>query len=179
MTALLRIDRLARLMAADLQFIEPLHLVEQKESLIGRMTLVKMPRLKSLLGDENGSVDYRLDFGRDEQGQAYIEGEISAGLTLICQRCMSPVDVPLQNKVNIGIVADKTEAERLPRHFEPLIIVDSLISLPSLIEDEVLLGLPMAPAHKIDQCPSRQLIKDHTATKHNPFEALKDLKLKS
>ncbi len=179
MTALLRIDKLARLMAVDLQFIEPLLLAEQRESLTGRMSLANMSRLKSLLGDENGSVDYRLNFGRDEQGQTYIVGEISATLSLTCQRCMGPVDVHLQNKINIGIVVDKTEAERLPRHFESLIPADSHISLPSLIEDEILLGLPMIPAHKIDQCPSRQLIKDYTVKKHNPFEALKDLKLKS
>lgn len=179
MTALLRIDKLARLMAVDLQFIEPWLLAEQRESLTGRMSLANMSRLKSLLGDENGSVDYRLDFGRDEQGQAYIEGEISATLTLICQRCMDPVNVHLQNKINIGIVVDKTEAEQLPRHLEPLIPTDSHISLSSLLEDEILLGLPMAPAHKIDQCPSLQLIKDYTVKKHNPFEALKDLKSKS
>ena len=51
------------------------------------------------------------------------------------------------------------------------------ISLLTLIEDEILLALPMAPAHEIDQCPATETIEKNSINKRNPFAELKDLKL--
>lgn len=178
MTRLPRADTLAGLMAPDPQFIEPMLLAEQEVSLNGQLELCSLPRLKNVLFDDAGAVTFRLEFGRDAEGVVYIVGEFGTDLELVCQRCLNPLTRHIQNAISIGIVTDRAEAERLPNRYEPLTLKDRHISLLMLIEDEILLGLPMAPVHEFACCSSGQFIADTAMRRENPFAVLKDLKLK-
>jgi len=55
-------------------------------------------------------------------------------------------------KVELAVVSGIEEAERLPDHYEPLLVEESLIRPRDLIEDELLLGLPQIPRHASGKC---------------------------
>ncbi len=64
----------------------------------------------------------------------------------------------------------------MPDRYEPLILTDEQLSLSKLIEDEVLLSLPMAPMHEPEECPAGGLFEKQAMDRHKPFTVLKDLK---
>ena len=165
-------------MAPDPEFIDPLLLAEQEKKLAGHLEMSSMQHLNDILIDRDRAVQYQLQFSKDDQGIIYIEGEYSVILNLICQRCLNPFDKPLQNKINIGLVRDKQQAEELSVQYEPLILTSEQITLHELIEDEILLGIDIAPLHEIDECPTRELIKQTLTQKQRPFEVLKEFKVK-
>ena len=164
-------------MVPDPQFIKPILLAEQGEILAGKLQINALQRLTNLLCNNKGMVDFRLDFNNNEQGFVSIVGEFRVTLELACQRCLQPFVIPLQNGISIGIVASKDEADHLPGNYEPLILTTDQIPLLTLIEDEILLALPIAPAHEIDQCPATESTEKSSINKRNPFAELKDLKL--
>jgi len=172
-------DKLARLMAPDPQFIEPLLLAEGQEYLSGELKLSDMQRLRDLLADTTGKVQYQLRFGKDSQGVICILGEFRTTLQVICQRCLNPVPVEIERDICAGIVADKAEESKLQARYEPLMLSDGQLSLSGFIEEEILLGMPMAAAHQIDQCPAVSIMNELKPVKDSPFRVLKDLKLKN
>jgi uncharacterized metal-binding protein YceD (DUF177 family) len=69
-----------------------------------------------------------------------------------CQRCLTPVDVPLAVERSFRFVADEATAEALDDESEEdLLALSREFDLRELIEDELLMALPVVPRH--DECP--------------------------
>lgn len=82
----------------------------------------------------------------------YIEG----ALTLICQRCLGEMRHALAVDHVLALARDAAELERLDADAESdAIPVENRLDLIALIEDEVLLSLPLAAMHAEGECPSR------------------------
>ncbi|MBS0359566.1 MAG: DUF177 domain-containing protein [Proteobacteria bacterium] len=113
------------------------------------MTLSELERLSPQLCDSDGQVQVTLDFGTDLEGQAYVKGAVSANLSLICQRCMQPMDYPVESQFSLGVVKDADAIEKLSSQYEPLLVrEDGTVETAELIEEELLLSLPIVPKHK-------------------------------
>lgn len=168
-------DKLARLMPGLPQYIEPLQLAESGEGISGSLPLGALQRLASLLCDRSGAVDFRLEFGKNEQGLVRIRGEYSTQLLVACQRCLEPLVLRMANPIDVALVPGALEAGQLPGEIEPLTLADGQIHLASFIEDEMLLGLPMAPRHEPGRCPQQTDLEAETGPARNrPFAVLKD-----
>jgi len=175
----MRIATLARLMSPDLpQFIEPARLAATGETLAGNLATAEMSRLRAAVEECGDKVRIRLDCRRDEQGYIVISGEVDVEITLRCQRCLEPLPVHLQQSIRIGWVTDASVLQRLPEALEPLLSESTRLALATLIEDEILLGLPMAPLHDAKACPAAELVEELKPHRESPFAVLKDLKLK-
>jgi uncharacterized protein len=73
--------------------------------------------------------------------------------TVQCQRCLEAVDIPLALDRAFRFVADETTAATLDAELEDadVLVDDGPFDLLTLIEDELLLALPIVPMH--DTCP--------------------------
>lgn len=70
----------------------------------------------------------------------------------ICQRCLQPVALPLEVRRSLQFVADETLAAELDADSEDdVLALERALDLHALVEDELLLALPMVPRH--DACP--------------------------
>ncbi|MBI2970521.1 MAG: DUF177 domain-containing protein [Gammaproteobacteria bacterium] len=134
------------------QYLEPLRLVETREILSGELQVEGMQRLNELLHEHAGSVRFRLSFERDDQGRVCIRGEFSTRLALTCQRCLEPVPVDVTGPIDVALVTDDREAEQLPGGVEPVMMQEWKIHLPAFLEEEILLSLPLVPAHTAGEC---------------------------
>ena len=172
-------DKLARLMAPAPQLIEPWLLAEQHKYLTGELKLSTLPRLLEVLASETGQVHYQLNFAKDPQGIVCILGSFGVDLQMYCQRCMNPMTVEIERDISVGVVATRAEADVLPEHYDPLIVTDSRLSLVRFIEDEILLGMPMALRHESDDCPSSAIIEKLKSVTERPFAKLKGLVVKN
>jgi uncharacterized protein len=169
---------LARLMPGLPQYVDPLRLAETEESIAGRLAVSAMPRLKEVLRDDTGVVDFRLTFRRDEQGPVRVFGEFSTSLCLACQRCLEPVTLALAGTIDVAPVAQEGGTQGVPAGAEPLILSEGRIHLLGFIEDEVLLALPIAPMHERGECAVCDDSKAARERDAGPFAALRNLNIR-
>jgi DUF177 domain-containing protein len=136
-------------------------------------------RLKEVLLEDKGELEYSMTFDIDESGITKVEVEIEVQLTFVCQRCLEPVVIEIHKNSSLGIVNDKDEFEALPKEYEPLQLDEDNLSVEQLVEDELLLAIPLSPLHSADECPGkRDLDKINADSKLKPFAGLAVLKNK-
>jgi len=134
------------------KYIQPSRLFESDMLLQGSLPLSSFPRLQEFLLNNAGEVVLDLKGGRDVERIIYINGNLQAVLHLECQRCMKVVDYPLSISLNLSPVFSEEGSKRLPERYEPLMVEDDQIDLVTLVEDELLLNLPMIPKHEDPNC---------------------------
>lgn len=165
--------------------IDPIRMADTRRLLEGRIALAEMVRLGESLQDSAGEVTVSLEFGIDNEGIRFMRGRIQAEVSLECQRCLETLRFPIDSEFALAMVRSTVEAEALPSHYEPLLVEGEPLFLRDIIEDELLLALPIVPMHESDECSvgtaSEQaaggMRKDNgTAEKANPFAVLANLK---
>jgi uncharacterized protein len=165
--------------------IDPIRLAETRRLLEGRIPLAEMTRLGESLQDSDGEVTVSLEFGTDNEGIRFMRGRIQAEVSLECQRCLETMRYPIDSEFALALVRSTVEAEALPSHYEPLLVEGEPLFLRDIIEDELLLALPIVAMHAPEQCSvstgtaeeADDRRKDTGATeKDNPFAVLADLK---
>ncbi|MFT4242711.1 MAG: YceD family protein [Acidovorax sp.] len=117
--------------------------------------------------------------------QVWLLLKARAAFPMECQRCMTPVDVPLEVERAFRFVADEATAEALDEDCEEdLLALSREFDLHELIEDELLMALPVVPRH--GECPtavpmasSDEDFEEASAAKPNPFAALAGLNVGS
>jgi uncharacterized protein len=160
--------------------IDPIQLADKSVTLKGQLNLATMYRLSELICENDGVVTIDLRFGRDNQGLAYISGGIKTEFKVICQRCLQPMLLTMALTVQLSPVDTDAQGEQLPHCYDPLLITGEPISLATIVEDEILLNVPIVPLHSPDGCsvkPSDLLEWDESDqeedVKNNPFGVLK------
>lgn len=144
------------------------------------MALSELSRLADVALDSDSEVKVALEFGVDEEKHRVISGQALCALTVTCQRCLEPVEVNLEAGINLAIVWDEERAKQLPRTLDPLILPEGPADLYQIIEDELLLNLPMVSYHDED-CIEQTSFGDEVAVAEaapskNPFQVLEQLK---
>jgi uncharacterized protein len=99
---------------------------------------------------------------------------------LVCQRCLGPVDLPVQLAREFRFVATEAIAEEQDDDCEEDLLVQARdFDLAGLIEDELVMALPLIPRH--DTCPTAvpmsaaDLDFEASNEKPNPFAGLSGL----
>ncbi len=117
---------------------------------------------------------------RGNAPQLWVHLKASTSVTLQCQRCLQPVDVPVAADRSFLFVHGEDAAAALDAESEDdVLAVSRAFNLQDLIEDELLLELPLVPRHEV--CPqplralSEELPEDEDPAPH-PFAALAALK---
>jgi len=160
--------------------IDPVRLAEARRTLQGELPVAAMTRLVDLLTDDRGTVHVDVQCGVDPEGIRYLRGSLSGEVGMQCQRCLENFRQPLKSEFALGVVAHESVAERLPEHYEPLVAGEEPVFLRDIVEDELILSLPIVPKHPEGQCPAGKGGDDDLAEapRQNPFAALKSLKTK-
>ncbi|MAA71146.1 MAG: hypothetical protein CL679_05385 [Bermanella sp.] len=163
--------------------VDPIKSVEQEAEFSGSIQVSKLERLQNFLQDDSGEAQVEIQFGHDQQGTSLLRGQCQAQVRMTCQRCMNPVDVELSTNFELGIVFSDEQAKHLPKQYEPVIAErDDLVLLP-VIEDELILSLPMYAYHA--ECDDNELVAKaeemkpepvETEAPNNPFSVLEQLK---
>lgn len=103
--------------------------------------------------------------------ETWLTLEAQATVRLECQRCLQPLAEALAVQRRFRFVADEAEAERLDEESE-----DDVLALPPrgrldllpLVEDELILALPIVPRHGI--CPEPLPLPADEAADEAPAE---------
>jgi uncharacterized protein len=104
-----------------------------------------MQRLRGSLASGEGEARYSAGFDKDALGVSYLALHVEAGLPLVCQRTLEPFVHEVVLDQRMGVVADESEEAALPPGYEPLLAPDGEVSIADVIEDELILALPVVP----------------------------------
>lgn len=129
--------------------------IATRQRFAGRLPLAQLPRLAAQLADTAGALEVDLEASKDAAGAAWLKGEIRGALTLTCQRGLHPYTWPLQLTSALRLVSSEAEEARVLKDSEPYLVQDDRLPLRELVEDEVLLGLPMMPRCDDPDCIGR------------------------
>ena len=90
---------------------------------------------------------------RGGEPELWLHLQASARLALQCQRCLQPVEASLKVDRRIRFVRGEEEAATLDADIDDdVLALTRSLDLRDLIEDELLLALPLVPRH--EQCPA-------------------------
>lgn len=166
--------------------IDPIRLAEKQGHLEGEIPLQRMRRLVAdVETGENAS--FTLDFEPESSHRAIMKGRIRADVPVICQRCLEPMSWPVDTDIEIEFVT--ADAPLSEEEAQGIIVVEKPLQLQGLIEDELLLAMPMVPMHEPECSASRYLGRKAPESgntpgqssteqeENNPFAELAKLKL--
>jgi uncharacterized protein len=103
-----------------------------------------------------------------------------AALPLICQRTLEMFAQAVRIDTRLGLIRQEADEGGLPAGYEPLLTSDGVLRLADVIEDELILALPVIPvkpgAAPIDHSFGDADEPPETA-KPNPFAVLQKIKV--
>lgn len=160
----------------EARYINNFDFAKRQQVLEADIGLPAMPRLREVLTDDthavsNSTFHFKL-IGHSQQYQLpSLHLEIEANLSMVCQRCLESVQVPISLRFDYLVSVE--DSALLDGSDEVDWVEQSeAMDVCALIEDELLIALPIAPVHTL---PCKQLNLE-SGEKPNPFSVLKTLK---
>ena len=157
--------------------VNPVELAGQGAHLTGTLPLKAMSRLTQACLEDKGEVHADLYFGRAESGNVLeMTGTVDATVRVACQRCLEPMELELRTETRLLLLRTGEREESLAQEVDAL-VADRPLLLIQLVEDELLLVMPMIPLHSLDRCPAREHVDSPGgAPKAKPLSTLGRLK---
>ena len=158
---------------------DPKLLADQNRELVGSITAKGMSRLKKSALSMLPAVSVHLQVTIGLNGLPRITGEVKCVLGLRCERCLDEVELTLNPTIDVLV---KSESEQFTEAYGELEFYEytgNSLELTELIEDELLLTLPLAPKHEDISLCNQDMIawlasNEEPAEKaENPFAILK------
>lgn len=160
--------------------IDPFEFCRNGESLKGNASLSELPRLAAVCADQNGELAWEMTGTVNQRNQAQLMLDVSGTVSLMCQRCLSPLVFDLDAKTTVLVAKTEEQADEMEEALGnedsiEVVVADGKINVMDLIEDEALLSLPLSSKHEI--CPDSSM--DEVKNKpESPFSVLGKLKKK-
>ncbi len=171
--------------------IDNIAFAKRNEHLAGDLSLADCPRLSELLASQapnavninvlnnsaitDNNIHYILDGETNATGQHSLHLTLTSNLTTFCQRCLEamPLSLHLNFHYRITEVNSKhSEIDDIEDNDDyDLQEASQSMSLTALIEDELIMALPIAPTHEYD-CAT---VSTQSGENPNPFAVLKGL----
>ncbi len=161
--------------------IDPYKSAQRRLECEGIIQVSGMNRLLAACESCSEHIHVKVNFDVDELGLVSISGNGSATVTLICQRCTDTFEQKLELDFLFSPVKNEDAAEDLPSYYDAIELDENgEVNLRELVEDELILAIPLIPRHELKDCQSPadsvwgELPEEHD--KPNPFDVLKKLK---
>lgn len=165
--------------AALPEIVDAWRMVQAQRSFQGRLPLASLPRLRGSLAATDGDVNFDLEFGKDEIGVAHLRVRAAASLPLICQRTLDVFALPVHVDTRLGLIAREEDEAGLPAGYEPLLTADGSLHLADVVEDELILALPVVPVKPGAEQTAHAYggaEPDDAAEQSHPFDVLRSIK---
>jgi uncharacterized protein len=123
----------------------------------GELELARLPRLASLLHSTAGSVRASLQFRQRGLGRLTATLDLATTVELACQRCLEPFAQPIAERVELAFVGPGEAGAAIPQDqdYEPIELDDGRLLPARLIEDELIVAIPLVPKHaRVEDCGS-------------------------
>ena len=117
----------------------------------GVVEMQRLPRLAQLQYSTDG-LEYHLRGGRAGNGKPCLRLSVRGSVELLCQRCLDPIQIPIAVETELELAASEREISEADDEIDR-VLASRRMDVGWLVEDEVILALPMAPRH--EKCVQR------------------------
>jgi len=170
----------------NLRSLDVKALAKAQMHLEGETPIVELERLaQDCVGELTDHVAWSVQGAMEPDASGkdavWLHLEAKATVPLTCQRCLHPVPVALLIEQDFRFVADEeTALAEDDESEEDLLVLEDSFDLMALIEDELLMALPLVPMHPTCLSEQAPTSKEEEAilaeSKPNPFAVLATLK---
>jgi len=153
--------------------IDGLDFARTGSKLRGAWPVAEFSRVRDSLRTDEGSIQYELVGVPEERGCPALRLKVGGSLQLVCQRCLGALEFPLRVEVSLLLAKSQAEvdAEPLAADGPERIVAGREMQVRELVEDEVLLAIPLAPRH--ERCAADKA--QGAGTGNSPFAALRGM----
>lgn len=172
--------------------IEPFKWAEQGFKWSGQLPLSRFVRIAreavGSIDDQLINIDCKLSMDAYHR-IAWLDGHVETKVPMECQRCLETVEIELVSSFHLALVDDESLIERLDEDADFIALGESeattkgdydapaTADLLALIEDELLLLMPLSPKHEFCEHKHQPAVEEVAEEKRdNPFEVLAALK---
>jgi uncharacterized protein len=134
--------------------IDSLVFTREGGSLQGKLPVAGLLRVLDLLTSSDGDLAYRVQ-GRmgppnSNRSRPRLAVEVDGVLSVCCQRCLEGIDYPVRIRSLLELVEDGEELtpEEIEDDSRDFLTAQKELDVAELIEDEIILDLPVAPRHE-------------------------------
>lgn len=152
--------------------IDGLQFARGAQAVRGVLGMEQLPRVAVLHGATEG-LAFGVRGGMRDDGKPCLWISVSGELRLVCQRCLGQLIFPLSIEAELVLTQDAREIEEAQDDVDR-VLASRAMSVAQLVEDEVLLSLPMVPRH--DRCVAA--LSEGREAKASPFGVLTELRRK-
>lgn len=156
---------------------DPWQFVAVGGEVLERIPMQALERLLDLLAYPGEDIIVAMKGIRDEHSRPRLVGRIQATLPTTCQRCLGPMSVTLDVPMDLVLVRAGTAVTANDESGDAVEVPDAGLVLTELVCDELLLAMPIAPAHaELAECRANGYRAPESAPREDhPFAALSDL----
>ncbi len=154
-------------------YIEGFEFAREGRRLEGEIPLSNLERLADRVLDQAGALHCRIDGESGRQGN-FLQLDIGGILNLRCERCLEAMSFQLdvKNRLRLMRPGEEWPEDELEDDAADAIEAGRELLVLPLIEEEVLLALPLAPRHEV--CSGVAAVEKDQAS--SPFSVLAKLK---
>ncbi|MHB1565898.1 MAG: YceD family protein [Acidiferrobacter sp.] len=149
---------------------DPERLAAQAADFDGVLASTSLTRLATLVQSMPDVVEVTLHFDSDGHSRPRLTLRARADVVVCCQRCGEALAYALESRAQLVFVRSPDDEQTLTQGGSDAYYIDGALMLASVVEDELILSLPMAPTHT-DRC--RPAVA--ASTTPHPFAALAGL----
>jgi uncharacterized protein len=133
--------------------VDPWRFCRDAQSWETRSEVAAFPRLAHEF--TQGALFCRVVGRVDQRGSLSLQLTVSGDVQLTCQRCLGSMPYQVEVERTLYLARNEAELERLDALPDSdAIQAGEILSLVDLVEDEVLLSLPLATMHAEGECPA-------------------------
>lgn len=141
-------------------------LARQRGVVTGSVTAGMLRRLEAF-GCTSGSVSYSIAGAANALGKPALRLRAHGELHIACQRCLETLPLPVAIEIELEIASSREVLERADDDVER-VVAGSDTDAVALVEDELILALPMVPMHETCRYPAGA-----EGAKASPFAVLR------
>lgn len=155
-------------------FIDSLDFAHRGGELSGEVPVAELPRMADMLADFDGKISYILRGLAGNDGKQQLTLILDGKCNLCCQRCLNTLSYPIKLVSRLRLVAEgETDSSDIEDDEVDSIPAEKRLDVLALIEEELLLSLPIAPKHGSGEC---EIAAEGLSRTNNPFAVLAGLK---
>lgn len=146
----------------------------------GEIPLSDLSRVAEILHPDfdtkRNQVTLKFEFTGNEFNSPLIVGQLETSLLLVCQRCLGSMEWPVAQ--NFRLMIDASDELVRKSSLDTLYSDDGYIDIVDVVEDELILGIPLVVMHEDELCNKHLQPSDQSdaVVTENPFAVLKQLK---
>ncbi|MBI1283479.1 MAG: hypothetical protein GC183_03960 [Thiobacillus sp.] len=133
--------------------VDPRRFCRDSRTWDAQSNVAEFPRLAHEF--TQGALFCRVTGNTDQRGGLFLQVSVQGKVGLVCQRCLGEMRHSVEIARVLHLARNEAELERLEAQPDSdAILVGETVDLVDLVEDEVLLSLPLAAKHAEGECPA-------------------------